>query len=516
MSNFAWVTLATNDSYSLGALVVAHSLRKVATAHKLCVLITPGVSEAMKSKLNDVFDVVELVNVLDSKDATNLAVLKRPELGITFTKLHCWNLTQFDKCVFLDADVLILQNCDELFEREEFSAAADVGWPDIFNSGVFVFKPSVETYGKLIQFADTVGSFDGGDQGLLNQYFSEWSTGDSSNRLPFLYNTASTATYSYLPAFKHFNKNIKILHFIGDTKPWQQNFNPVSKEAQAPQGYNHIQNYLQLWWNLFCEFVHPVLNNAMSGLAGALATLSLGQERSSEQAARESQYRRSNWESGQIDYLGEDSFSNIWKKIQETIQTPVAAPVPVETTVEVRERKRSRSKTPQREVVEPIEEVEEKSFEIVEKPVEVAKPAEIVKKVVEKPVEVPIKVVDEPVVKVVQKPVVTAKPVVKPVEVVEKPVEKVVKKPVEVPKPVAEPIKPVEVKKVVQVAQTKPVEPKPVQKESAAPKKEVKPVEAPKPVVEEKKTEPVPVAPPKKKEGGVKKTKKCKIVKKCS
>ena len=107
ITDFAWVTLATNDSYSLGALVVAHSLRKVATAHKLCVLITPGVSEAMKSKLKDVFDVVELVDVLDSKDATNLAVLKRPELGITFTKLHCWNLTQFDKCVFLDADVLV-------------------------------------------------------------------------------------------------------------------------------------------------------------------------------------------------------------------------------------------------------------------------------------------------------------------------------------------------------------------------------------------------------------------------
>lgn len=61
----------------------------------------------MKSKLKDVFDVVELVNVLDSKDAANLAVLKRPELGVTFTKLHCWNLTQFDKCVFLDADVLV-------------------------------------------------------------------------------------------------------------------------------------------------------------------------------------------------------------------------------------------------------------------------------------------------------------------------------------------------------------------------------------------------------------------------
>lgn len=106
-TDFAWVTLATNDSYSLGALVVAHSLRRVSTAHQLAVLITPGVSEAMKSKLQDAFDLVQLVNVLDSQDTANLAVLKRPELGITFTKLHCWTLTQFEKCVFLDADVLV-------------------------------------------------------------------------------------------------------------------------------------------------------------------------------------------------------------------------------------------------------------------------------------------------------------------------------------------------------------------------------------------------------------------------
>lgn len=52
------------------------------------------------------FDHVICVNILDSKDAAHLALLKRPELGITFTKLHCWNLTQYSKCVFMDADTM--------------------------------------------------------------------------------------------------------------------------------------------------------------------------------------------------------------------------------------------------------------------------------------------------------------------------------------------------------------------------------------------------------------------------
>ena len=55
----------------------------------------------------------------------------------------------------------VLSNIDELFEREELSAAPDPGWPDCFNSGVFVFKPSNETYNKLLALCTETGSFDG-------------------------------------------------------------------------------------------------------------------------------------------------------------------------------------------------------------------------------------------------------------------------------------------------------------------------------------------------------------------
>ena len=97
---------------------------------------------------------------------------------------------------------MVLQNVDELMERDELSAAPDIGWPDCFNSGVFVFCPSLDTYTALVEHAKKFGSFDGGDQGLLNEFFSDWSTADGSRRLPFTYNTVSAAVYSYTPAFK--------------------------------------------------------------------------------------------------------------------------------------------------------------------------------------------------------------------------------------------------------------------------------------------------------------------------
>uniref|UniRef100_A0A1L8E298 glycogenin glucosyltransferase n=1 Tax=Nyssomyia neivai TaxID=330878 RepID=A0A1L8E298_9DIPT len=329
MSKFAWVTLATNDSYSLGALVVAASLRRVATAHQIAVLITPGVTEAMRTKLSTVFDVVKEVNILDSRDSANLALLARPELGVTFTKLHCWNLTQYEKCVFLDADTLVLHNCDELFEREEFAAAPDVGWPDCFNSGVFVFRPSQDTFGKILDFAVKAGSFDGGDQGLLNLYFADWAHSDISKHLPFVYNTCSTATYSYLPAFKQYGQGVKIIHFIGTAKPWLQNFDPQTRTVRTPDNYSHLASHLQTWWTIFFEQIHPHLSGDMfafedipgleSGIAGALASVTLGEKRTPEQEAWESQVRRQSWESGNIDYMGKDSFENILKRINVTM-----------------------------------------------------------------------------------------------------------------------------------------------------------------------------------------------------
>ncbi|KMY95467.1 uncharacterized protein Dsimw501_GD11576, isoform C [Drosophila simulans] len=342
MSKFAWVTLTTNDTYSLGALVLAHSLKRAKTAHQLAVLVTPNVSQAMRDRLKEVYNVVQEVNVLDSQDAANLALLSRPELGVTFTKLHCWRLVQFEKCVFLDADTLVLQNCDELFEREELSAAPDVSWPDCFNSGVFVFKPSVDTFAQITEFAVKNGSFDGGDQGLLNQFFADWSTADIKKHLPFVYNVTAYASYCYLPAFKQFRDKIKILHFAGKLKPWLIQFNSETKVASVSSEYAHAQDLIQLWWNIFCENVIQSLSTEMqtpgnvasdrpagelaqgstseAGLAGALSQLRIGQQRTPEQEAYENQMRRQCWESGQIDYSGADSFENIWKKISQTLE----------------------------------------------------------------------------------------------------------------------------------------------------------------------------------------------------
>jgi len=345
MSNESFVTLATNENYVLGALTLAQSLREAGTTRALTVLITSGVAAAQQDQLRRAFDQVVLVDALDSHDNLNLALLKRPELGVTFTKLHCWRLTQFSKCVFLDADCLVLQNVDELFERDEFSAAADVGWPDCFNSGVFVFRPSLETYSSLLNFAVQRGSFDGGDQGLLNLFFNTWSTGESSRRLPFVYNMTTNVSYSYAPAYKQFQDGVKIVHFIGAQKPWYYSYN-VDTGAVLGNVQTQESNLLNRWWSTFVANVLPRIDEETRN------RLSVQLIRSSNQSSTGSQWQGANassgnwqgssqgsgapsggsgvvigsdqhqnlWEQGKIEYTGRDSFSNIKAHLDAQLQ----------------------------------------------------------------------------------------------------------------------------------------------------------------------------------------------------
>lgn len=301
----AFVTLATNDSYAIGALVLGNSLRRVATTRSLVVMVTADVSQTFRQHLHDLFDVVSEVNVFDSNDTVNLDLLTRPDLGVTFTKLHCWRLTQFKKCVFLDADTLVMQNIDELFDREQLSAAPDAGWPDCFNSGLFVFCPSNDTYAALLQFALTHGSFDGGDQGLLNLYFSDWATKDIKKHLPFLFNVIAQTFYSYLPAFKQYGKDTKVLHFIGAMKPWHTSYNVATGHVETTGEAGNYAVLLKLWWNIYMEYVRPKLEGSAEPTKGSYSLCSYTKQQLGDTR------RQCSWERGQIDYLGIDSFENI-------------------------------------------------------------------------------------------------------------------------------------------------------------------------------------------------------------
>lgn len=67
---------------------------------------------------------------------------------------------------------------------------------------LFLNVPYKATRLIILSHLPSYFSVAGGDQGILNGFFSNWATADISKHLPFIYNLSSIAIYTYLPAFK--------------------------------------------------------------------------------------------------------------------------------------------------------------------------------------------------------------------------------------------------------------------------------------------------------------------------
>lgn len=170
----------------------------------------------------------------------NLYLMNRADLHSAFTKINLWKQTQFRKIVYIDADVVAYRAPDELFDLDHpFSAAPDIGWPDLFNTGVMALSPNLGDYYALVAMAERGISFDGADQGLLNMHFK-----NNYNRLSFTYNVTPSAHYQYVPAYRHFQSSINMVHFIGSDKPWA-----LGREASS--GGTPYDEMLGRWWAVY-------------------------------------------------------------------------------------------------------------------------------------------------------------------------------------------------------------------------------------------------------------------------
>ncbi|KAK9455883.1 nucleotide-diphospho-sugar transferase [Dipodascopsis uninucleata] len=268
-----YCTLLLTDSYLPGAITLAKALRDYESKRKLAILVvTEWLSKHTMHAVNSYYDHVIPVPPIVTPSMTNLHSLGRPDLYASLTKILLWNQTQFDKIVYLDADVLPVSNLDDLFDVDSrIAASPDSGWPDIFNSGVIVLKPSHTDFLGLYSLYEKVDSFDGGDQGLLNTYF-----GDDWLRLSFLYNVTQTSGYQYLPALNYFRSRLRAIHFIGRPKPWQQDEPPQLTDIAVPEFYgatvaHTYEQFVSKWWktykSTFPEIIEPATSD--SGISTA-------------------------------------------------------------------------------------------------------------------------------------------------------------------------------------------------------------------------------------------------------
>ena len=142
-------TLCNGDGYLPGVEALGKSLEAHGTKVPRIVLVTADVGANARTRLTEQGWEIREVEPLENPQPHSAQLFER--FRNVYTKLRAWELVDLDKVVLLDADVITLQNIDELFERPSVSAAPDFFLPDRFNGGLMVIEPSAETFERILE-----------------------------------------------------------------------------------------------------------------------------------------------------------------------------------------------------------------------------------------------------------------------------------------------------------------------------------------------------------------------------
>lgn len=233
--NYAYVTILSNNAYINGLVVLYYSLKQTNPKYPLYAIVTPNISQENRNILTKLG-----VGIIDKQQLQPPKMRSKDKIEYieSFTqegwhaalvKLEIFNLLQFDKVVYLDSDMYICQNIDDLFEKPHLSAVQDLcGFilndPNnhhSFNSGVMVVEPNKKDYNNLVNI---LNNHDFGDQLVHDQLvmWINWPDWEDRKELHLSnYYNIWTTYFSTNDIHYYYPQSIKILHII-DRKPWTQ------------------------------------------------------------------------------------------------------------------------------------------------------------------------------------------------------------------------------------------------------------------------------------------------------
>ena len=233
---YAWVTYADAPSYWNGAIVLALTLDLVASKYPLIVFVPEDFEVGEEeNRLPCNMHIRRCASIIHEGSRST-----RSEYRSCLNKLHAWTLLEFQKICWLDCDMLIVHNIDDVFDRElqdDEILAAPGCTCNIFNNpklptlpvscplrakdnvyvntGIFVAKPSMKVFHDLRQ-CDYNHPLP--DQDAFNIYFRD--------RIRLL-----DPSYNYMVHLSLAHPDLhldrfRVVHFTYD-KPWHVGGNPM-------------------------------------------------------------------------------------------------------------------------------------------------------------------------------------------------------------------------------------------------------------------------------------------------
>lgn len=137
VNKFAYVTLVMKgDNYTPGAIVLAESIRRSGSTYDILCMCTPDVSDQAREHISTVARVVSVDYVrYDSKPmlTKRQAELYASWMSESYTKWRCLEFDEYDKILFVDADMLVTNNIDHLFDLNAPAATFSSPWAKEFH-----------------------------------------------------------------------------------------------------------------------------------------------------------------------------------------------------------------------------------------------------------------------------------------------------------------------------------------------------------------------------------------------
>ena len=273
-----WTTLITNTKYLSGLITLDYSLKKQGSKAPLVALWTDSFEEDGKEALKRrgiAMKKIEYLLPSVPKEYSN-----DPRFYDCWSKLAPFSLTEYDRVVQLDSDMLVLKNMDELLDleldppemggdgnkvfaashacacnplkkphypkdwvpencaftsqhgdpdkaqKEGASPLAGIACP---NGGLQVVNPSKGIFDKIVQTLkdDTLtGSYEFADQSLLGERFhGRWVA------IPYIYNALKTMRWKGVHDAIWRDDEVKNMHYILSPKPWDETIETAKDET---------------------------------------------------------------------------------------------------------------------------------------------------------------------------------------------------------------------------------------------------------------------------------------------
>lgn len=214
-SERAVVTSLYTEGYSVAVATLGHALTKVNTdARKIVIYLPERISESTLCYLREVGWELFPVDLIEPPDGGKGVW---PAFIDQYTKLRIWTLDKIGvkSAVYIDADTLVKQNFDELFELPfTFAAVPDVytddrGFTINFNAGVMAFKPDSDVFADMLSKVESA-HFDriAAEQSYLNVYY-----GSQVLKLPHVYNGNLAIKWRASPYWDAMREQMRIIHY---------------------------------------------------------------------------------------------------------------------------------------------------------------------------------------------------------------------------------------------------------------------------------------------------------------